>query len=211
MGESQMLKQCFSVSLIAAALAGSLAHSADYVTASGMPLKSGFGDCVHTGYWSPASEPCEAPPMHIAMDATPRTPAAVLAQSATVLFAFDGDALDEGARATLEKLLARFQPGEIEKVYVTAHADRLGGKRYNFALSERRLEAVRNYLATKGITLSVLYTEARGADEPSAQCEGMQPENRHNQALVDCLQPDRRAQIEVIGAPRELARTAKRE
>jgi len=205
-----MLKQCLSVSLIAAALAGSLAHAADYVSASGMPLKTGFGECVHTGYWTPASEPCEAPPVHVAMDATPRPPAPRVAQSATVFFAFDRDALDDEARAALDKLLARFEPGEIEKVYVTAHTDRLGGQRYNFALSERRLEAVRTYLAAKGITLSVLYTEARGADEPSVQCEGMEPENRRNQALVDCLQPDRRAQIEVIGAPRELARTAKR-
>jgi len=104
-----MLKQCCTVSLIAAALAGAIAHSADYVTASGMPLKSGFGECVLTGYWKPTSEPCEAPPVHVAMDATPRTPAPRLAQSATVLFAFDGDALDDEARAALDKLLARFE------------------------------------------------------------------------------------------------------
>jgi outer membrane protein OmpA-like peptidoglycan-associated protein len=202
-----MLKQCFTASMIALALS---AHGADYVTASGVPLKSGFGECVHTGYWTPASEPCEAPPVHVAMDATPRTPAPRLAQSATVLFAFDGDALDDEARAALGKLLARFEEGEIEKVYVTAHADRIGGKRYNFALSERRLETVRNYLATKGITLSMLYTAARGADEPSTQCERLEPENRKNKALVECLRADRRAQVEVVGAPRELARTAKR-
>ena len=202
-----MLKHCVTASTIALALS---AHGADYVTASGVPLKTGFGECVHTGYWTPASEPCEAPPVHIAMDATSRTPTPRLAQSATVLFAFDGDALDDEARAALDKLLARFEAGEIEKAYVTAHADRIGGKRYNFALSERRLETVRNYLATKGITLSVLYTEARGADEPSTQCERMEPENRRNKALVDCLRPDRRAEVEVVGAPRELARTAKR-
>jgi len=203
-----MLKPCFTASMIALALS---AHGADYVTASGVPLKDGSGECVRTGYWRPASEPCEAPPLHVAMDATPRTPAPRVAQSATVLFAFDGDALDDEARAALDKLLARFEPDEIEKVYVAAHADRIGGKRYNYALSERRLEAVRQYLATKGITVSLLYTEARGADEPSTHCDRMQPENRGNKALVDCLHPDRRAQIEVIGAPRELARTAKRE
>ena len=202
-----MLKQCFTASIMALAFS---AHGADYVTASGMPLKDGYGACVRTGYWTPASEPCEAPPAHVAMDATPRVPTPRVAQLATVLFRFDADALDDDGRAALDKLLARFEPGEIEKVYVSAHADRIGGKRYNYALSERRLEAVRKYLAAKGITLSVLYTEARGADELSTQCERMEPENRRNKALVDCLQPDRRADVEVIGEPRELARTATR-
>ena len=202
-----MLKQCFTASMIALAFS---AHGADYVTASGLPLKDGYGECVRTGYWTPASEPCEAAPLHVAMDATPRPPAPRAAQAATVLFAFDGDALDDEARAALDKLLARFDAGEIEKVYVSAHADRIGGKRYNYALSERRLDAVSKYLAAKGITVSVLYTEARGADEPSTHCNRMEPENRRNKALVDCLQPDRRAQIEVIGELRELARTAKR-
>ena len=49
-----MLKNCFTVSVIAAALAGAV-HGADYVTASGMPVKTGFGECVRTGYWSEAT------------------------------------------------------------------------------------------------------------------------------------------------------------
>jgi outer membrane protein OmpA-like peptidoglycan-associated protein len=185
MGERPMLKPCFTASMIAVALS---AHGGDYVTASGMPLKTGYGDWIHTGYW---------------------TPPARVAQSTTVLFPFDGDRLDDEARATLDRLLARY--GEIEKLYVTAHADRIGGKRYNSVLSERRLETVRNYLATKGIALTVLYAEAVGDDEPSTRCERMEPENRRNKTLVDCLRPDRRADVEVIGEPRELARSATRE
>ena len=203
-----MLKQCCTVSLIAAALAGAIAHSADYVTASGMPLKTGFGECVHTGYWTAASEPCEAPPVQLAMEKA--MPPAPVTRAATVLFAFDGDELDDEARAALDELLARFEPDEIDKVYVSAHADRIGSERYNFALSERRLETVRNYLATKGITLPMLYAEARGKDQPATHCMPTKPENRRNKALVECLRADRRAEVEVIGAPRELARTAKR-
>ena len=200
-----MLKQCLTASMIAVALS---AHGADYVTASGLPLKTGFGECVHTGYWTPASEPCEAPRVQLAMEKA-RPPARVT-QAATVLFRFDGDELDDEARTALDELIARFEPVEIDKVYVSAHADRLGGERYNFVLSERRLETVRNYLATKGITLPMLYAEAHGEDQPATRCMPMKPENRRNKALVDCLRADRRAEVEVIGAPRELARTAKR-
>ena len=206
-----MLKKCCTICIISAALAGA-AHAADYVTASGMPLKTGFGECVGTGYWSETSEPCEAPAVQLAMETAPRMPPAPVTRSASALFSFDGDKLDDEARAALDELIARFEPGEIDKVYVTAHADRIGPKDYNFALSERRLEAVRNYLATKGITLRELFAEARGADEAytSGHCERLGPENRKNAALVECLQADRRADVEVIGQPREPARTAKR-
>jgi outer membrane protein OmpA-like peptidoglycan-associated protein len=205
-----MLRECLMVSMIAAALGGATVHAADYVTASGIPLKSGTGECVRTGYWSEASEPCEAPVVQIAMDDTPRTPPANVWQSAAVLFPFDGDELDDAARADLDKLLARFEPDEIEKVSIVAHADRIGGTHYNFVLSQRRLEAVNSYLATKGVTLPMLYAEARGAEDPVTKCVDLGPEKKVNSALVACLAPDRRVEVGVKGAPRELARTAKR-
>ena len=71
-----MLKKCLTVTLISAALGGALAHSSDYVTASGVPLKSGFGECVRTGYWAPGSEPCEPAVTQLAMHEVPRMPAA---------------------------------------------------------------------------------------------------------------------------------------
>ena len=205
-----MFRECLMVSLLAAALGGATVRAADYVSASGLPLKSGFGDCVRTGYWSEASEPCETPVVHIAMDETPRMPPAIAWQSAAVLFGFDGDQLDDAARANLDKLLGRFEPDEIEKVSIVAHADRIGPTRYNFDLSQRRLESVREYLQTKGITLAMLDAEARGAEDPVTKCVDLGPDKKDNAALVACLAPDRRVQVGVKGAPRELARTANR-
>jgi len=206
-----MLKKCCTVCIISAAFAGA-ASAADYVTASGRPLKSGFGDCVHTGYWSESSEPCEAPAAELAMETSPRMAPAQVSHSTSTLFSFDSDKLDDEARAALDELIAHFEPGEISKVYVTAHADRIGRKRYNLVLSERRLESVRSYLATRGINLRELVAEARGADQPytSGYCEYLGPENRSNTALLECLQADRRADVEIVGAPRELPRTARR-
>ena len=206
-----MLKKCCTVCIISAAFAGA-ASAADYVTASGRPLKSGFGDCVHTGYWSESSEPCEAPAAELAMETSPRMAPAQVRHSASALFSFDSAELDDEARATLDELISHFEPGEISKVYVTAHADRIGRKRYNLVLSERRLESLRNYLATRGVSLRELVAEARGADQPytSGYCEYLGPENRSNTALLECLQADRRADVEIVGPPRELSRTARR-
>ena len=134
-----MLKKCCTVCIISAAFAAA-AHAADYVTASGMPLKTGFGECGHTGYWSEASEPCEAPAIQLAMEATPRVPPAPVTHAASALFSFDGDELDDEARDSLDKLIARFEPGEIDKVYVTAHAARAG---HALALLVRRRQARR--------------------------------------------------------------------
>src|SRR5947208_50311 len=83
---------------------GSLAQSADYVTASGMPLKSGSGECVRTGYWTPDSDPCEQAVTHLALHDVPRMPPARVAYAVATLFAFNSDELDDEACAELDKL-----------------------------------------------------------------------------------------------------------
>src|SRR3954468_3502558 len=105
-GDSPMLKECLMVSLIAAAFGGATVRAADYVSASGMPLKSGFGECVRTGYWSQASEPCETPVVQLAMDDTPRMPPAIVWHSAAVLFPIGADELNDAARGGLSPALA---------------------------------------------------------------------------------------------------------
>ena len=47
-------------------------------------------------------------------------------------------------------------------------------------------------------------------DAVRAHCDDLGPAKKDNAALVACLAADRRAEVEIIGAARELARTAKR-
>lgn len=68
---------------------------------------------------------------------------------------------------------------------------------YNRALSERRADAVRDYLAAHGFDAQRIRTEGLGSVQPVislAQCKGL-PRER----LIQCLQPDRYAQITVLG------------
>ncbi len=121
--------------------------------------------------------------------------------STEVLFAFDSARLDDEGRKTLDRLIAKLGPDGVEKVFVTAYSDRIGASHYNLLLSERRLEAIRGYLAERGIALPQVFASAKGEEEPATKgaCEKMGPENRKNGSLVECLRPDRRARVAVAG------------
>ena len=202
-----MLKRSLQVAMIAAAFAAGSAQASDYVTAGGTPVRTGFGECVRTGYWTEPSVECEPEPEAGAQEAplqlkSAEMPAAQdVSYSAEVLFAFDSAALDAEGKRMLDLLLGQVGPEGLEKVYVTTYADRIGGGHYNLLLSQRRLEAIRNYLAEKGVTLPQLVADARGEEEPATKgaCDALKPENRKNAALVECLRPDRRAEVTVAG------------
>jgi len=70
---------------------------------------------------------------------------------------------------------------------VTGHADKIGSVQYNQILSERRAEAVKAYLVSKGVEGSRLKANGKGSSEPIAKCDGVK-----GQELIVCLQPDRR-------------------
>jgi outer membrane protein OmpA-like peptidoglycan-associated protein len=54
-------------------------------------------------------------------------------------------------------------------VRISGHTDSIGSDEYNQRLSERRAQAVKQYLVSKGIASSRLSTEGRGEREPIAQ------------------------------------------
>jgi OOP family OmpA-OmpF porin len=60
---------------------------------------------------------------------------------------------------------------------------------------------VKAYLVSKGIEPNRVYTEGKGEKQPitkADQCKG--PKSKK---VIDCLQPDRRVEIEVIGTKSE--------
>jgi OOP family OmpA-OmpF porin len=87
----------------------------------------------------------------------------------------------------------------VEVVIAIGHADRLGSDAYNQKLSVRRADAVKAYLASKGTAQNRVYTEGKGKKQPVSgdKCKAMG--NNRSPKLIECLQPDRRVEIEVIG------------
>ena len=83
-----------------------------------------------------------------------------------VYFAFDKSDLDTPARAALQKNADWMRKWGSTKVTVEGHADSRGTREYNLALGERRATAVRDYLATLGVTVVRIGVVSKGAEEP---------------------------------------------
>ncbi|MBI5107566.1 MAG: OmpA family protein [Rhodocyclales bacterium] len=180
----------------------------------GYVVKSGTGLCWRDGYWTPAMaiEECDpdlvkkaapaaapaAPAAPVAAPAAAPKPAAQkVTLAADALFDFNKADLRAEGKAKLDKLAADIKGIKLEVIIAVGHADRFGTDAYNQKLSEKRAEAVKAYLVGKGVEPNRVYTEGKGKKQPvtkADQCKG--PKSKK---VVDCLQPDRRVEIEVIG------------
>jgi OOP family OmpA-OmpF porin len=118
---------------------------------------------------------------------------------AQVRFEFESAELGSDGRKLLDELARQLLAADLQKLTATAHADRIGSVAYNEDLAERRAEAIRDYLLEKGVSEDLVKIQSKGAHQPltNGRCEGMGPENKQNAKLIACLQPDRRAEIEV--------------
>jgi OmpA-OmpF porin, OOP family len=176
--------------------------------------KSGFGLCWRTGYWTPAAaakdpagcecdkdllpkEVCEPKAAPAAPVAAPKPAGEKITVAADALFDFNKATLRPEGKAKLDELVSKSKAIKLEVILVVGHTDRIGSDSYNQKLSEKRAAAVKEYLVAKGIEANRVYTEGKGEKQPVTgdKCKG----NAKTKALIDCLQPDRRADIEIIG------------
>lgn len=177
----------------------------------GNVAKSGTGLCWRTGYWTPAMAIAECDPDLAKKDAAPAAKSAAPAAAAAApkpaaqKVTLSSDALFDFNKATLRpegvekltKLVDDVKGLKLEVIIAVGHADRLGSDAYNQKLSERRAAAVKTFLVGKGVEPNRVYTEGKGEKQPvtkAGDCKGAK-----SKKVIDCLQPDRRVEIEVIG------------
>jgi OmpA-OmpF porin, OOP family len=160
-----------------------------------------FGGKTQPTYVAAAPAPVMAPapaPVIVPPPAPP-PPAAPMrvSFSADALFDFDKSVIKPAGRAELDKFASQLRGIQYDGVQVTGHTDRLGPHDYNMKLSERRAQAVRDYLIQGGVASGKI--AARGVDgaDPvtGSECKG----NKPTPTLIACLQPDRRVDVEVTG------------
>ena len=189
------------------------------IDARNVVARSDFGLCWRTGYWTPAAAEsvlagqfpvgCACDKDIIAADkctvAEPTPAPQVINEKikldADALFDFDKSTLRPEGRASLDELATKVQRINLEVILAVGHTDRMGSDSYNRALSMRRAEAVKAYLVGRGIDANRIYTDGKGESQPVTgnQCDGI----KQRRALIECLQPDRRVEIEVIGTAPE--------
>lgn len=85
-----------------------------------------------------------------------------------VYFAYDSDALDDLARATMSANAEIMKKYPTWVITVEGHCDERGTAEYNLALGDRRALAVKNYMMSLGIAGDRLKTVSYGSEFPFA-------------------------------------------
>ncbi|MBB3329809.1 outer membrane protein OmpA-like peptidoglycan-associated protein [Halomonas campaniensis] len=90
----------------------------------------------------------------------------VLNMPSSVTFGFDSSELTMSARNALNDVASILTQYDDTRVNIGGHTDSTGNADYNQRLSERRAEAVGNYLAQSGVARNRLYMTGYGQSQP---------------------------------------------
>jgi outer membrane protein OmpA-like peptidoglycan-associated protein len=85
-----------------------------------------------------------------------------------ILFDTGKTALKPGAKSTLSKIAKQLQTDPSLKIAVEGHTDNVGGTAMNQSLSEKRANAVRDYLVSAGISGDHITADGKGEESPIA-------------------------------------------
>ncbi len=113
--------------------------------------------------------------------------------SANELFGFDSATLRMPQNKLDEIANALSRDTQVNNVVISGYTDRLGSDKYNQALSQRRADAVKDYLTGKGVASNRLSAQGKGESNPVVQCS-----QTKRAALIQCLEPNRRVEVEQI-------------
>jgi outer membrane protein OmpA-like peptidoglycan-associated protein len=85
-----------------------------------------------------------------------------------ILFDTGKTALKPGAKSTLSKIAKQLQTDPSLKIAVEGHTDNVGSTATNQSLSEKRANAVRDYLVSAGISGDHITADGKGEESPIA-------------------------------------------
>jgi len=168
---------------------------------TGNIVRSGSGECVHTGDWKPEMANivgCDGVTVDAKVEVLMGAPSGLVTAiviPGAALFAFDSADLTDDGKKAMEGYRETLRP-ELAEAYagiIIGHTDSTGNSKYNMDLSLRRAEAVRDYLVSTGTPAEKLRVVGRGQHDPLASNET--PEGRTL---------NRRVEVIVIGEPRAL-------
>ncbi|MFC6337551.1 type VI secretion system membrane subunit TssM [Pseudomonas sp. CCM 7891] len=113
------------------------------------------------------------------------------------LFAFgraDFQSLKDEGQAQLSAIAGKLlSTPNIGKIIIAGHADQLGDRQSNLAVSKQRAQTIKTYLVGKGVPTELVDVVGEGSEKPLVKCDMQQPRTQ----LIKCLEPNRRVEIEV--------------
>src|SRR6202000_905728 len=101
-----------------------------------------------------------------------------------LFFESDQTDLSPQAVATLDKQIQWLQSYPRYTFTIEGHADERGTREYNIALGARRAQAVRTFLASRGIDQSRMHTISYGKARPVAVCNDISCWSQNRRAVT---------------------------
>jgi OOP family OmpA-OmpF porin len=108
--------------------------------------------------------------------------------AADAFFDTNKSLLKPEGKAKLDDLASKVRDINLEVIIAVGHTDSRGSDALNDPLSVRRAEAVKAYLASKGLESNRIYTEGKGKRQPVA-----------DNKTAEGMQKNRRVEVEVVG------------
>jgi outer membrane protein OmpA-like peptidoglycan-associated protein len=156
-------------------------------------------------YWNPVDGACPgaAPAPAPSLSETAEPPVVPAVQrytlNADTLFAFNrGDlgGIKPNGKQELTSLAEQLKTfDQLTAINVIGHTDRLGSADYNNKLSVKRANTVRQYMVNQGLPADKVSADGMGSTQPVKECA----DDKNKAALIECLQPNRRVEIELYG------------
>ncbi|WII94043.1 OmpA family protein [Kingella negevensis] len=209
-----MTKQIKLSAMMVALLAstGAIAHDIHGYTVSeqsGEVVRNNYGECWENTYLNKAANglvecgdrAAAVEPEYVTVT---QNVTDTISLKSNFLFGFDKDQLRPESVATLDTLAARLAGSEVQSARVEGHTDFMGTEKYNLALSQRRANAVANYLVGKGVPASKITAVGLGESQArmTEQCQAEVAKlgakvsrAKKRAALIACIEPDRRVDI----------------
>jgi OOP family OmpA-OmpF porin len=201
---------------------------------NGNPVRAvGAGVCVRTSDWTPAraivecdpdlvpkpapkpaAKPVEKKPVEKKPEAKKAKPEILNIEEKIELqgMPFGKAEMTADNKKELDTFLADLRKGTKARtpvrfgaVVVTGHTDRIGSLKYNMKLSERRAVVVKDYLVAAGVDQKVIFWEGKGPKQPIPVTKFCDNKMKRKQ-LIECLSPNRRVTVEVVGTAESLAK-----
>jgi len=187
----------------AIAVEGGVANDSYVGDSSGQNVMDSSGDCVRTSSWKVEDMTVEcgaeppAPEVIVEEEVIVVPPPVVMYEKTTMstsaLFDFDSDVLKEEGKVALHALGddIKAKSGKVVDIDIIGHTDSTGPEDYNQGLSERRAQAVADYIVAEGIDANIIDVSGEGESNPIASNDTREgrSENRRVDVNVGVEQP----------------------
>jgi OOP family OmpA-OmpF porin len=176
------------IAVTLAVLAGSASASDNWENSTGTAWRNSDGTlCWRDNNWTPAtaSKGCDGA---LVAKAEKKVTSTKVTLQADTLFDFDKSVVKPEGQKVLDNLAEGIKSMKLEVIIAVGNTDSVGTDAYNMALGQRRAQAVKAYLASKGIDSNRIYTESKGKSNPVA-----------SNTTTEGRAKNRRVDIEVIG------------